>query len=181
MLSRVSAGVASVDLAAAKAHLRVSHSDDDTVISAILGAALSLIGESAGRSLSRDTWLLSAAGVSGDLRLPMPPIGAVTGISIYAPDGTDTALTVSDFYLFASDDFAALRPKSGAWPATQVREDAIRVTFTAGYQTAPQDLAQAVLLMVKRDYDGLTGTDAASYDRAIEALVASRRLGWVAA
>jgi hypothetical protein len=55
------------------------------------------------------------------------------------------------------------------------------VTFTAGYQVAPPQLVQAVMLMVKRDYDGLTGADAVSYDRAIDALISSCRLGWVAA
>lgn len=183
MLSLVTAGTAAdaIGLAAAKAFLRVSESDDDTQIAAVLAAAVGFVGKASGRELVRGTWLLSLASVSGNLRLPMPPVGAVSGISIYAPDGTDTALDVADFYLFSGDDKATLRPKSGAWPATAVRDDAVRITFTAGYLTPPDELIHAVMLMLKRDFDGLTGADAGSYDRAIEAMISTHRLGWVAA
>lgn len=183
MLSLVTTGTPAetIGLTAAKAHLRVSHDDDDAQIDAILLAAVGYIGKACGRELVRGTWRLALPSVSGDLVLPMPPVGAVSAISIYAPDGTDTALDVADFYLFASDDRATLRPKSGAWPAMAVRDDALRVTFTAGYVTPPPELVRAVMIMVSRDYDGLTGVDAVSYDRAIEAMTLTHRIGWVAA
>ena len=181
MLSLVAAGPDTIDLSAAKAHLRVDGSEHDVRVAAILAAATAYIGEACGRCLTRSTWQLALASISGDLRLPMPPVGAVTAIAIYAPDGTDTALDVADYYLFSGDDIATIRPKSGVWPATASREDAIRITFTAGYTAPPPELVHAVMLTLERDYDGITGAEADSYNRTIEALISSRRLGWVAA
>lgn len=182
MLTLVTAATAlPISLADMKQHLRVSHADDDQMIEHLLQSAVLMIGEAAGRALAPTEWQMSVPAVSGLLRLPYPPVTEITGISITAPDGTDTDLPLDGFRLTSSDDLAFVEPVSGVWPATAVRSNAIRVGFTAGYVTCPKPLIQAVVMMVKRDFDGLAGADAAACEKAIQALVSAYRVGWVSA
>lgn len=182
----VAATALAVSAADAKDHLRVTASDDDYLVSGILAAAIDAVGEMSGRVLAQETWELSLASATGDVPLPKGPVIAVTGISYYDTSDVLQAATVADFYLFKDDDKAVLRPKPGkSWPGTITRDDAIKITFTAGYTAIPPALRSAVLLMLAHLYENreatITGATVAQLPLGVESLVSLYRLGWAAA
>lgn len=171
-----------VTLAEAKAQLRVTHTDQDTMIGALIGVACKTVSEMSGRALSEEEWQYSLPWVRGDVKLPVTPLIEVTAIEYYDEDDVIQALDLADFYVFQDEDTATIRPKDGvAWPVAQIRDDAFRFTFTAGYATLPENLRHAVLLLVDHLYHNtspVTEGNVAEMPYAVEALVGLSRRGW---
>lgn len=154
ILRRVTIGASALSLADAKAHLRVMHDDEDDQITALAASACASIAENVGRVLTEEQWTVAVAAVDGDFVLPLAPVQSVDAITYFDADDTEQAASVDDFYLFADDDRAILRPKAGkAWPATIAREDAITVTITVGMTTVPPGLLAAAKLLLGHWYD----------------------------
>lgn len=187
LLKRVSTLAAPVLLDDARSHLRVTGSDEDMLITQQLAAAVAAVSERTGRRLGSETWAASYASVSGDLNLPMAPVQSITSIQYWdASDVSQTAL-VSDFYFFADDDFATLRPKAGkAWPSVNSnRADAITVTFVAGYSPIPAPLRTAVLMLLGHFFENreavAVGLSVAEFPVGVADMVNLYRRGWIAA
>lgn len=175
----VAATVWPITVAEAKEQIRQDVDADNVLIGALIPVAVQAVGEMAGRVLAAETWEMSVASVTGDLVLPKRPVNAVTGISYYDTQGAEQTATVSDFYLFKDGDKAYLRPKSGGWPAMQVRDDALTVTFTCG-GNAPDELIWAARLYIGMLYDNRGDEKPMGLSPALEALVGLHRVGWVA-
>lgn len=147
-----------VDLATAKAHLRVDHGDDDTLIEAYIAAACAHIDGPAGwlrRAIGEQT--LEARfdsfrnGRCDVIRLPNPPIVDVVAVKYLAADGAEQTLDPEAYELTGGNE---LRPAYGtSWPTAQSYADAVRVTYDAGYATPPAPVVAAVLLMVGDLYE----------------------------
>lgn len=151
---RVTLGASALSLADAKDHLRVMHDDEDDVITALAASACASIAENVGRVLTEEQWTVSVAAVGGDLVLPLAPVRSVDAITYFDADDAEKAASVDDFYLFADDDSAILRPKAGkSWPTTIAREDAITVTITVGMETISPGLIAAAKLLLGHWYD----------------------------
>lgn len=185
LLRRTSAAATSpVTLAQAKAHCRIDDTSEDTLISGLIAAATEAVGEMAGRVMGEETWAASYAAISGDLVLPKSPIRAVSSIVFFDTENVQQTAEITDFYLFSGEDYASLRPKPNKeWPSTSIREDAITITFTAGYTTVPPALASAILLMIGHLYENrmATGADIKEIPLGVDAMVSIHRLGWMAA
>lgn len=154
MLRRVSAGTCPLSLSDAKAHLRVDHDDEDDLISALASAACDSIAENVDRVLSEEVWSVSVARVDGDFVFPLAPVQSIDAISYFDADDAEQSADVADFYLFADDYRAVIRPKAGkSWPATISREDAITVTVTVGMDTVPEGIMAAAKLLLAHWYD----------------------------
>jgi uncharacterized phiE125 gp8 family phage protein len=185
LLRRTSAAATSpVALAQAKAHCRLDDTAEDSLVNGYISAATDAIGEMSGRVMGEETWAASYAAISGDLVLPKSPIRAVSSITYFDTENVQRSAEITDFYLFLGEDYATLRPKPGKnWPSTSIREDAITITFTAGYTVAPPALVSAILLMIGHLYENraATGDDVAEIPLGVDALVSFHRIGWVAA
>lgn len=186
LLKRTSAAASPVSLLDAREHLRVTGSDEDMLIFRLLEASVGAISERVGRSLGAETWAMSLAGASGDINLPYPPVQSVTSIEYFDTGDLPQTAALSDFYLFSGDDRTTLRPKPGkAWPNTATREDAVTITFVAGYNTIPAPLRTAVLLMTGHLFENreavAVGVSVAELPLGVESLVSLYRRGWVAA
>lgn len=154
ILHRVTIGASALSLADAKAHLRVDHNDEDDLIAALSLAACDSISENVGRVLTDEQWTVAVAAVDGDLVLPLAPVQSVDAITYFDAEDTEQTASVADFYLFADDDRAIMRPKAGkSWPATIAREDAITVTITVGMTAVPPGLIAAAKLLLGHWYD----------------------------
>ncbi len=168
-----------------KQHVRVGHSDEDAMLQGLLESAFDTVGEMTGRVLAQETWEAGFDCVHGDLRLPKSPIIAVTGIAYYDENDVNQAAVQSDFYLFLDQDYSILRPKTGkAWPVTSRREDAIRVTFTAGYPALPSALRAAILMICAHWYRNREAVSTEGLGSpvtlAVESMIGVHRLGWAA-
>lgn len=166
---------------------RIDGSDLDGTIERLIRTATALVGEQAGRVLSTETWEYSVpAIVRHDLPLPKSPIQSVLSITYFDGEDQEQTATVSDFYFMKGDDRAVLRPKSGnAWPTANTdRDDAITITFVAGYTTAPPALVEAVVRTVLHWFDNpepvVVGAAATTLPIGVQDLIDSERLGWFA-
>lgn len=160
---RTGTPAAIMDLATAKAHLRVEHQDEDTLIAGILAAATErLDGWSGilGRCLMPQTWT-SFVPYFDDfrLRLPLVPVQSVTSVKYYDVNGVQQTFGASNYRLLADGRSAYIQLAFPAvWPTSLalLRDDAVSITFLAGYADAasvPAALKQAILLMVGDFYE----------------------------
>lgn len=129
-----------VDLALAKLHLRVDHSDEDTLIAQYLAAAIAWVENFTGKLLTRRQVTQDEACFGSHLTLFHGP--SPDTISIEYVDTDDAPQTIADALLVKD----RLYP-SDSWPSIATNSE-IQVTYTAGYETTPADLDNAVLLLV---------------------------------
>lgn len=136
-----------VSLAEAKAHLRVDHDDEDTLIQAIVDAATEhLDGYDGilGRAIMPQTWAQQYSGFCGDMVLPFGPVQAVTSVAYDAE-------TFEDYQLLQDGRGYFLRVNDGAsWPSAS---GPVTVTFEAGYSSVPSPIKAAILLHVGTLYE----------------------------
>lgn len=148
-----------VALSDVKAHLNVSHDEDDARITALIAAAIShLDGRHGvlGRCMLLQTWGLPLRGFRPVIRIPSPDVQSVA-LKYYDADNSEQALAgtayelgedaLSAFIVFKSDFLA---------PTVYDRLDAVTVEYVAGYGTAsdvPAAIVQAILLLVGHWYE----------------------------
>lgn len=186
IIQRSAAGTCALTTAAAKAHLRVDHSDEDTLIASLAQAAHNVVAQMTGRVLTEEEWTVAVSSVAGDLALPLCPVRSLDAISYYDAAGDAQSLDVAGFWLFAHPDRPVIRPKPGtAWPALQPREDALTVTVTAGLAAVPDELVTAMKLLVGHYYANreavVTGYSVAELPLAVADLCSLHQSRWVAA
>lgn len=156
----VDASATIVTLSEAKLHCRVDGSDEDTLISNLITAAVSYLdGYSGilGRALITQTWRVDFEAFEDVMRLPLGNLLSVLSVTYYDVNNTQQTL-VNTVYSSLSDTggpFIGLKTNQ-SWPTTYLRPDAVRVTWTAGYGAAaanvPMPIRQAILLLVGHWY-----------------------------
>jgi uncharacterized phiE125 gp8 family phage protein len=172
-----------------KAHLHVDHSDDDAMISGFVDAASSHVDGYAGivgRALVTQTWAVDFPAFSNRMDIPLGPLQSAT-VGYY--DSLNVLQTLSSsVYAVLSD---ALGPYVSLkydqqWPPTYTREDAVRITWVAGYganaAAVPAAIRQAMLLMIGGWYQNresvAVGMSVEKLPFAVEALLSPfRRVG----
>lgn len=143
-----------VSVEEAKSWLRVDHDEEDASILAIINAATAeLDGKDGilGQTLVTQTWRADydrfPAGT--ELRLPLSPVQSAT-VAYWDADNADQVF--ADYVLLTDYVGAYLSLTAGAsWPASYARNDAVRVTFVAGYGDATAvspAVKQSILLRV---------------------------------
>ena len=149
-----------ITLAEAKAHLRVDHSDEDTYIPSLAMAAVSYLdGYSGrlGRALITQTWAQDYLAFSEVMRLPLGDLIAVTSVTYYDSANSQQTLATS-VYAAASDGLGPYisRKPGQSWPSSYARQDAVRVTWTAGFgataASVPAAIKHAALLLIAHWY-----------------------------
>ena len=150
-----------ITVAEAKTHLRVDHTDEDTHIGILVDAATAHVdGYSGilGRALVTQTWTQDFEEWPCErLRLPLAPISAISSITYYDANNASQTLS-SSYYSLIEDDLspAAVWGSTVTLPNLYDREDAIRVTFVAGYGAAsavPAAIKAAMFLIVADLYE----------------------------
>lgn len=171
-----------VSLAEAKAHLRVDHDDQDDLISAQIKAATAwLEGYSGilGRALVTQTWRQDFGSFANRIPLPLTPVTAIENVNYFDADDVQQTLDPSVYALLADARSAYLALQPGqSWPSAYRRDDAVSITFTAGYGAAadvPEPIRQAILLIVQRLFDGADISIDVAIDRTVHALIAPYR------
>jgi uncharacterized phiE125 gp8 family phage protein len=143
-----------VTLAEAKAHLRVEHSEEDTLISGLISAATSYLDGWTGilvRALVTQTWRQDFSNFCSKMRLPLYPVASVSSVNYIDVTGATISLASTEFELLADQLGAYISPKAGkAWPVTGEGAVMANVTYIAGVASpdVPQAIKQAILLMI---------------------------------
>lgn len=145
-----------ITVADLKAHLRVTHTQEDTLISALRSAAISWVEEHCNIKLGSYT----ARGYLPDWRVAYFPIGPVTAITevkyqTTADKDYTTDLTTLATTLWYTDEI--MQPARIAFRDYPTTYDyaltPVVVTFTAGYTTMPAPVLQAIRLLVAHMYE----------------------------
>jgi hypothetical protein len=146
---------APLTLAEAKLYLRVDHSDEDDVITRLVGAATGYADGPDGflqRALVDQTWELtldafpatssgwsgsgcsssmSSSGLKG-IRIPLPPLIAIVNVFYDDPGGVQQILGPGSYSVDSVSEPGWIVPV-GDWPATFNGINAVRIRFRAGY------------------------------------------------
>lgn len=145
-----------VSLAAAKAHLRVEHDEDDGMIEGLIAAAVSHLDGwtgALGRCLMPQVWRvdLPSFPLCGRIVLPIVPVRSVT-ITYLDGSGALVGLLEDEFSLRGTrGGMEVWRAPARSWPATAEAPIALSLTLACGWQAAddvPAAIRHAILLMV---------------------------------
>lgn len=163
-----------ITLAHAKAHLNVWHADDDTLITALIGAAVASVEgpTGIGVALITQTWMQTLSRpVAGTVHIDLSPVQTVIKVEIQS-DGEWSDVAPSAYRVETGQRPALVTPV-GCWPA----HEAMRITFEAGFgdeaEDVPVDLIAAMLLTVGYLYENRA--EDAPAPRAVEAILARYR------
>ena len=143
-----------VSLTEAKAHLRVTHADDDAYINKLITAARRAIEQrtslrfiTQGWSLFLDCWPASA------VSLQLSPVSTIEDVITYGEDDTPSAVDPAHYYLDHVSQPARCVLRDGRTAPRGGRPvNSVEVCFTAGFgadgNAVPAELRQAILLTV---------------------------------
>jgi hypothetical protein len=152
-----------VDLVEMKEYLRVLSPAEDRLISALIREArLQFDGEFAwfNRAVVTQTWQLTLDGFPSmywnmygamlppyayitmlrddAIVVPLPPLQSVQSITYVDQDGVLQTLDPTAYLVDTQTEPGEIAPAYGTiWPVTRAQMNAVTVTFTAGYGTAP--------------------------------------------
>lgn len=142
-----------ISLVDAKAHLRVTHSSHDDLITAIIWGACRQFENRSNEVLSAQTWdlVLKQSEVGDRVEWFKYPVTTITSVSYYDSDDSLKTVSSDDYTLFINGKPASIIFDDV--PTTYDRDDSMAIRFAAGYTTLPLDIKQAVLATVFRLYE----------------------------
>jgi uncharacterized phiE125 gp8 family phage protein len=154
------AGSSSVTTANAKAHLKVEHSADDTLIDGYVLAAQSEVETFTNRVLISTTFDLYLTDFpKNGIVLPFSPVSAITSIKYYDGSNVQQTWAASNYHYNIYEEPCVIRYVDSAPDVYEDRSDAVIIRFTAGYANAaaiPAPLVQAVKLLMADLYENRT-------------------------
>lgn len=149
-----------VDLATAKAHLRVDIPDDDALITSLIATARQHAEAITRRALITQTWdlVLDAWPDDDRIDIPLPPLQSVTSITYKDSAGAAYTVPATDYIVdTVSSPGRVVLGYGKTWPSTALYPaGAITVRFTAGYGDAtavPEAIKAAIKLLVAHFYE----------------------------
>lgn len=167
-----------VTLTQAKAHLRVTHSDEDTYITDLIARAKAWVERYTAKNIAEAEVVDTFTEFGDYLLLSRGPFVELTSIG-YVLDETPETVTVGDVFVRDGRIYA---PTAG-WPSIDAYST-ITVTYQAGYTTTPPEIDQAMLLLIGHWHSNregvVVGSTSETLDYAIEALAGPFRLPTVA-
>jgi uncharacterized phiE125 gp8 family phage protein len=185
-------GADPLSLAEAKAHLRVTSTDEDGLIAGYILAArefvendthLKLITQTLDYTID-DGW--PCVMVNGRLKtrieFPVKPVASVSSVSYVDTNGAVQALSSDQYVLRNNGPVHFIEPAYGAaWPDVRSQTAAITVRFVAGWELSavPNPILQALRLLVSHQYENREpmniGNIVTPIDLAVEAFLSPYR------
>lgn len=157
-----------VTLVEAKAHLRVDHSDDDTLIGLLIESARHYIDGPEGflgRAIITQTWeLVLDEFPTNEIRIPLPPLQSVTSVIYDDADGNEQTVDAADYAVDTASEPGWVVPSTAGWPTVFEGINAVRIRFVAGYAPSidsppdlranvPGSIKAALLLLIGALYE----------------------------
>ena len=155
-----------VSVAEAKAHLRVTHTDEDAYIGVLISAAREQAEQLTERAIGEQSLLLQLDAFPDEILLQYPPIIAVDSLQYRDTDGDMQTIDPANYTLDTGLEPSWILPAVDyEWPETDESANALQVTYRAGYTdvNCPAAIKQWILLKVGELYENRE----ASMERAV--------------
>jgi uncharacterized phiE125 gp8 family phage protein len=183
-----------VTVAEAKAHLRVDVSDDDTYIGTLITAAREWCEQYLDRTLVNTQWVMRFDSFppdgTQDIELPRPPMsmaGTTTAVALTFTyeNGTTATYSTASYRVDRNSTPGAVKTLYGqTWPPHLMDDNAISVTWWAGYGSAgssvPAAVRHAILMVVGILYEKRAAAESGSLNEVpfgVKSLLDSQRWG----
>lgn len=145
-----------VTLTEAKNHLRVSGDLDDTYITSLIEAAAGFVDGIYGMGfcLMPQTWEMALDRFNSEVKIPIYPVSSVASVAYVDSEGAEQTVASSVYQLnnYGSSPNITLKYNQN-WPTSRNIADAVKIRFIAGFESLPEDLKHAVLLLVGHWYE----------------------------
>lgn len=151
-----------ISLQDATAHLRLEDDATDVaLVNSLIKAARQEAENHTHRAFITQTWDLNFDTFPTVIKIPKSPLVSVTHVKFYDTAGAQQTLAASNYIVDAPAGPQCLEGRitlsaTGAWPAIQVRTNAISVRFVAGYGVAfavPEPIKSAMKLIIGHLYE----------------------------
>lgn len=164
-----------VTLTELKAHLRISGTAEDDLLTAFITAARIMCEKLTRRTIPStqmalwlDNWPCESIGwhdgvregpVTGErsdnVEIPRPPLISVESVKTYGMDDTAAIMAAGLYYVSKGDADQCGRVvlrNLATWPVALRSADAVEIAFTAGYTAVPEPLKLAIKMMASHMY-----------------------------
>jgi uncharacterized phiE125 gp8 family phage protein len=151
----ITPAAAVIDLPTVKAHLRVDHAFDDSLISAYLFAAMEYAQHYTGVAIGEQEVEVALDGFPcGAISLPLAPASSIVSITYVDEAATEQTLATT---AYALDNYGlshwAMSAAGSDWPATYEAANVVRVRYMAGSEGISRAVKAAILLIVGHLYE----------------------------
>jgi len=142
----------------AKTHLRVDHSDEDSLITILIQAAREIVEQRTGKSLITQsrTIKLDYFPRCATILLPYGPLISVTTVKYYDESNVEQTMSSSLYQVDAYSNVPRIFV-TDYWPATYDKINAVEIIYSAGYgangSSVPKPLKQAMYLILGHLYE----------------------------
>lgn len=169
-------------------HVRELDQDQAGYLADLGAVARQHVEEYCRRALLSQTWKLQLDGFPAErtfLRIPRPPLQAVTSVKYVDLSGTQVTWDPSNYVVDPASLPGRIHLGYGlSWPSTRCQANAVEVIYTAGYGDAgdavPDALRHALKLLVGNWYEHrepvVTGTIATALPLSVQALLGPYRV-----
>ncbi len=143
----------------AKAHLRVAHGEDDTLISGLITSARLTVEAITRSALITQSWslVLDEWGTRRTVALPLAPLISIDAVGLWNEAGEKVDIGSAFYHLGGSAPGKLALNRGERWPTPLRDTSGICIDFTAGFgETAddvPDPLRQAILHLVAHWYE----------------------------
>lgn len=167
-----------VSLSEAKSFLRITDTDDDTLITAFIVAARQACEEFTGRALITQTWTMFLDNFPRDeaknappdgwfelpvnyfdnvrrsIAIPRPPLQSITHLKTYGLDNAATTFDATNYIVDTTSEPGRIALNySSTWPVNLRSYNAVEVEFISGYGSAassiPDGIRQGINVLIK--------------------------------
>lgn len=169
-------------LAEVKAHIRVTHNDDDIYISTLITSARRMIEQSYDLCLLQQSWsvFLDRWPAEGAVTLPLFPLLSVVDIKIYGDDDVAATLDHAHYFLDAASRPARVTLRNGrTFPQPGRGVNGIEIKLITGFgasaNTVPEAIKQALLMIISDWFASRGDVDAGAFPATALTLLAPYR------
>ena len=183
-----------VTVAEAKAHLRVDTSEDDAYVQNLVTSAREWCEQCLDRTLVNTQWVMRFDSFppdgTQDIELPRPPMataGTTTAVSLTFTyeNGTTATYSTASYRVDRNSTPGAVKTLYGqTWPPHLMDDNAVSVTWWAGYGAAgssvPAAIRHAILMIVGILYEKRAAAESGSLNEVpfgVKSLLDSQRWG----
>lgn len=152
-----------ITLAEAKAHCRVDHTADDTLIQGYITTSREWVEDYIDRSLVTQRLTMKLDAFPDEIELPRPPMaasGTVTAVIVTyvtGEAGGTATLSSAEYRVDRDSTPGVIRTTyAGSWPSHLLDQNSVTVTWWAGYgdpASVPQRVKSAMLMCVHELYE----------------------------